>query len=97
MVVILVDCIANRHVAGITSALASVPHLFCPSLMTERDHFRFMVGQGLRKGLASIRLRKALTEEEQRRVAETIVHELERTIERSAQASVGDHQASARH
>jgi len=38
--------------------------------VSDRGTFRFMVGQGLRKGLASIRLRKALTEEEQRRIAE---------------------------
>jgi hypothetical protein len=46
-------------------------------MMTERDTFRFMVQMGLRKGLASVRLRRALSEEEQRCVAEAIVHELE--------------------
>jgi len=45
-------------------------------MLSERQTLVFMVGQGLKQ--ASIRgLRKALTEEEIRRIAETIVHVLE--------------------
>ena len=37
-------------------------------MLSDRDTFRFMVGQGLKKGLATIRgMRKALSEEEQQR------------------------------
>jgi len=47
-------------------------------MMNERDTFRFVVRQGLKKGLGSIRrMRKELTAEQQERIAETIVHELE--------------------
>jgi len=51
---------------------------YTPSMLLERDTIRFMVGQGLKKGLATVRsMRRALTEEDQERVAEAIVHELE--------------------
>ena len=44
---------------------------------SDRDSFRFMVGQGLKKGLATVRgMRRALSEDEQERVAEVIVREL---------------------
>jgi len=46
-------------------------------MLSDLDTFRFTVGQGLKKGLASIRgMRRALTEEEQLRIAEAIGHEL---------------------
>jgi hypothetical protein len=48
-----------------------------PSMMTERQTLVFMVGQGLRKGLGSIRLRKALRDDEVCRITETIVEVLE--------------------
>ena len=42
-------------------------------MLSDRDSFRFMVGQGLKKGLATVRgLRRVLLEEEQERVAEAI-------------------------
>jgi hypothetical protein len=44
---------------------------------TERDDFRFMVQLGLREGLRSVRLRKALSDEEQRQIAEAIVRMIE--------------------
>jgi len=40
-------------------------------MLSDRDTIRFMVGQGLKKGLATVRsMRRALTEEDQERVAE---------------------------
>jgi hypothetical protein len=45
---------------------------------TERKDFVFMVRMGLRKGLSLIRgMKRSLTEDQQRQVAETMVHELE--------------------
>jgi hypothetical protein len=56
----------------------------------ERKDFVFMVRMGLRKGLSSIRgVRKAIDEEDQYRIAEAIVRELETTnwkIEQGAPA-----------
>jgi hypothetical protein len=46
----------------------------------ERKTFVFMVRMGLRNGLSLIRgMKKSLDEDQQKRVAETIVHELETT------------------
>jgi hypothetical protein len=44
---------------------------------TDRDNFRFMVQMGLREGLGAVRMRRALTEEEQCKIAEAIVRVLE--------------------
>jgi hypothetical protein len=44
----------------------------------ERRDVVFMVRMGLRKGLSLIRgMKRSLTEDQQKQVAETIVHELE--------------------
>jgi hypothetical protein len=63
---------------GIADVLLSF-YLFCmwkdPS---ERTNFVFMVKIGLRRALSLIQgMKKSLTEDQQRCVAETIVHELE--------------------
>jgi hypothetical protein len=52
-------------------------HALLTRVPTERDTFRFMVQMGLREGLGAVRMRRALTEEEQRKIAETIVRMLE--------------------
>jgi len=47
---------------------------------TERKTFAFMVRMGLRKGLSLIRgMKRSLTEDQQKQVAEVIVRELETT------------------